>query len=80
MDGKAYQVKGDGTVHRVGGNEKTPYAAVTAFKAEYSLKVEEKVSSDRLKDNLTRSFPSKNTFQALKVTGTFKNMSCRSVA
>lgn len=79
LDGKAYQIKGDGTVHRVDGNEKTPYAAVTDFKAEHSLKVDKKVSSDRLKDKLTRSFTSENTFQAIKVTGSFKNISCRSV-
>lgn len=80
LDGNAYQVKGDGSVHRVGGNEKTPYAAVTAFKAEHSLKIDEKVSSDRLKETLTHSFTSKNTFQALKVTGSFKDISCRSVS
>lgn len=79
IEGAAYQVTVDGDVNKLSGEEKTPYAAVVNYQAEDDLAIEEVVSGDELKKSLKQQFSSKNTFQAVKVTGTFENLLCRSV-
>jgi acetolactate decarboxylase len=79
IEGKAYQVTVDGEVMELTGTEKTPYAAVAAFNGEAQLTVEELISQKAFKEKLKENFSSENTFQAVKVTGTFKNIRCRSV-
>lgn len=79
VDGIAYQVTVDGEILKVNGAEKTPYAAVTHFEAEDSLEIENNDPEENLKETLKSHFSSKNTFQAVKVTGTFHNILCRSV-
>jgi len=79
IDGIPYQVTIDGTVREVDRSEKTPYAAVVDFEKEATLDIDNLYSSEQLQEKLWESFSSKNTFQAIKVTGTFKDMHCRSV-
>lgn len=80
LNGKAYQVKVDGSVHELKGEEKTPYLAVTHFEAEKGIVVDEERTNREVEETLKKSFSSLNTFQAIKVTGTFIHMQCRSVA
>lgn len=79
IDGTAYQIKVDGSVIEADQSMKTPYAAVTPFEGENRVKIEEFHSAEAFKEKLINQFSSKNTFQAVKVTGTFKKMFCRSV-
>ncbi len=79
IDENAYQVKVDGTVIEVNHPINTPYAAVTHFNGEHRLEMDSHYSADDFKDKLVKEFTSENTFQAVRVTGTFKNMFCRSV-
>ena len=79
IDSIPYQVTVDGAVNQLSGEEKTPYAAVVDYKAEDDLVIDDNVSDEALKAFLKEHFSSQNTFQAVKVTGTFKNILCRSV-
>ena len=79
VDGAPFQVKVDGTVHEVDKRTKTPYVAVTNFEKEGEAAVTETLSSDQLKEKLKQTFSSVNTFQAVKVRGTFQKIHCRSV-
>lgn len=75
-----YQVKVDGSINKVGTEEKTPYVAITDFHREDVLEIDYHHSAEGLKDKLVQHFSSANTFQAVKVTGEFQKMHCRSVA
>jgi acetolactate decarboxylase len=79
VDGTPFQVKVDGTVHEVDKRTKTPYVAVTNFEKEGEVTVTETLSSNQFKEKLKQAFSSVNTFQAVKVKGTFQKMHCRSV-
>ncbi len=80
LDGTPYQITSDGTVGEVNGKVKTPYAAVIDFEQEGALKIEEAMTAEQLKEQLLAHFSSQNTFQAVRVTGQFKQMHCRAVA
>ena len=79
LDGVAYQIKVDGSVVEADSAIKTPYAAVTHFGAGNSFAVDAFHSKDAVKDRLVAEFAGKNTFQAVKMTGVFKDVLCRSV-
>lgn len=79
VDGVAYQVKIDGSVLEIEGRQSTPYAAVVHFQAEKSVEIDAPFTADEFKDKLRKAFSSLNTFQAVKVSGTFSKMHCRSV-
>lgn len=79
MDGIAYQVTVDGDIVELTGEEKTPYAAVVYFEAETELVIDRLISHEDFKEKLKENFSSQNTFQAVRVAGTFKNILCRSV-
>lgn len=79
IDGVACQVTVDGEIIELTGAEKTPYAAVVDFDAEAELAIDKVVWGEDFKEKLKGNFSSKNTFQAVKVTGIFKDILCRSV-
>lgn len=79
LDGKAYQVKADGSCHQVKGHHLTPYAVVTAFEPENLLEITSEQSRKSFEQIMTRYFSSINTFQAIKLKGTFKVITCRSI-
>lgn len=79
VDGTPFQVKVDGTVYEVDKRTKAPYVAVTNFEKEGEVAVTETLSSNQFKEKLKQAFSSVNTFQAVKVKGTFQKMHCRSV-
>lgn len=79
VNGTPFQVKVDGTVHEVDKRTKTPYVAVTNFEKEGEVAVTETLSGNQLKEKMKQAFSSVNTFQAVKVKGTFQKMHCRSV-
>ena len=79
IEGVPYQINVAGEVRKVTEDEKTPYAAITDFVAEDSFVVRELLSAEQLKEYLKKNFITKNTFQAVKIRGTFKEIICRSV-
>jgi acetolactate decarboxylase len=79
VDGTAYQVKADGSVHRVEAARKTPYALATHFDADKSFRVTEAVDFSGLVQRLDREFPNQNLPYAFRIEGTFPYVKARSV-
>ena len=80
IDGTAYQVKVDGAVLETNLPKHIPYAAVTHFDGENALEITSHHTKDEFQEEMVKAFATENTFQAIKATGTFNNMFCRSVA
>ena len=77
VDGIAYQGRSDGSVVRLNGEEKTPYAAVTDFTADKSVEITTPHTGDVLKETILAEEAGKNLFIAVKITGLFKNVHIR---
>ncbi|OPZ84429.1 MAG: Alpha-acetolactate decarboxylase [bacterium ADurb.Bin429] len=79
LDGKCYQIKSDGSVVKVSGTVTTPFAAVTMFNSDQTLKIEAPMSLADLETRIDAALPTANWFYAIKVTGTFTLVKARSV-
>lgn len=79
LDGVFYQVTATGAVLRPGPEVKTPFAAVTFFKADRTLPLRKGTTFKSFTAETEKVFPTRNAFYAVKVTGTFKMVKTRSV-
>ncbi len=79
LNGRFYQVLSDGTVVRVHGDATTPFAAVTTFKPDLWLTISQPTSFDQLTGLIDQVLPSEDFIYAIKVHGTFKDITTRSV-
>ena len=79
LDGRYYQIKGDGTVCIPDRDVLTPFASVAAFESECTTDLPKATDYDTLKRIVDREVPNMNLFCAVKVTGTFTAVKTRSV-
>jgi acetolactate decarboxylase len=79
LDGVFYQVRADGTVRTVADGMTTPFAVVTWFEPDISLSIDEPVNLSGLEGELQRAYPSENLFYAIRIDGTFSQLTARSV-
>lgn len=79
VDGKYYQVKGDGSVARAVSTARTPYAVITYFAPFSKIEMAGLSNMAELTAFLEDNIPSRNIFYAIKITGTFKYVKTRSV-
>ena len=79
LDGRFYQVRSDGIVSRVKGNETAPFAVVTTFDSAMRFNVTQSTSLAALSALIDKMLPSLNFFYAVKVHGTFSDITVRSV-
>jgi len=80
LDGKFYQIKTDGKAYLIPDTMKTPFAEVTFFNPDTTLKIRESIENyDQLKSYLNRLLSIKNIFYAIKIEGTFSYIKTRSV-
>ncbi len=79
LNGKFYQAKTDGKIYLVDDLMKTPFAVVTFFEADKTIKLDSGTGIDELKLSLNDILPTKNIFYAIKIEGTFKYIKARSV-
>lgn len=79
VDGQIYQVKSDGVAYAVEDQMKAPFAVVTYFLPDQTVKVTEPTDCEQLKTFLDSKLPTKNIPYAIKVTGTFAQLQTRSV-
>ncbi len=79
LDGVFYQVTATGAVLKPGPETRTPFAAVTFFKADRTVPLEKGLTFGRFTGEADKAFPTPNIFYAIKVTGTFSRMKLRSV-
>jgi len=79
LDGKYYQVKSDGVAYPVLNSMETPFACVTFFDADHEEKLPEGINYEELQKRMDTTFPTLNTFYAIKIEGIFSYMKTRSV-
>lgn len=79
LDGNIFQVKADGIAYPVADEAKTPFACVTFFEPENTLKIDQITDYEQLKNALDSMNANKNVFYAVKITGDFKYVKTRSV-
>ncbi|MGO2082174.1 acetolactate decarboxylase [Vagococcus sp.] len=77
LNGEAYQGRSDGALLKLTGEEWTPYAAVTSFKADETFYISHLSSDYQVKEKIIQTAQSENIFLAIKMTGIFKNMHFR---
>jgi acetolactate decarboxylase len=79
LDGGFYQIKADGRVYPVPGAMKTPFAAVTFFKAGRTHLIDRPVNFQQLLDYIDRLLPSPNLPYAVRIEGVFPSVKTRSI-
>ena len=79
LDGKFYQVTGEGEVNMIPGETLTPFTVVTFFNAEGSRSISDPLSYKELHSFLDEILPGLNTTYAIRIEGTFSYMKTRSV-
>jgi acetolactate decarboxylase len=79
VDGRAYQVRGDGVVVEVGPDRSTPFAIVTPFEPEGEFPSPLVGDLSELDARLDDALWEKNNFLAVRVDGRFASVTLRSV-
>ncbi|AGA29252.1 acetolactate decarboxylase [Singulisphaera acidiphila] len=79
LDGKAYQVRGDGQVLEVGPDRSTPFVVVTSFDQDGAFPCPPVGSLTDLEAHLNESLAQKNNFVAIRVEARFRSLTLRSV-
>lgn len=79
LDGKAYQVRGDGAVVEVTSDRSTPFAVVTRFDRDGEFPCPEVAGLADLDVRLDDALPQRNSFVAIRVDGHFASITLRSV-
>lgn len=80
LDGKVFQASSDGKVRQVPDTATTPFAAVTDFHPDAEFQLGPVANIAELAEQLDKRLPNTNQFFAIRLTGTFKMLSLRSVA
>lgn len=79
LDGRFWQVRFDGSISEAPADTRTPFAAVTNFRADTRFTVKG-ASITQLGELIDSQLPSKNLFYAIRVHGPFSVINTRSVA
>jgi len=79
IDGEVYRAKADGYIYQVNDTATTPFAAVTFFEADDTITIGSNTDYASLQSMIKENIPGPNLLYALKIEGTFENLSIRSV-
>jgi acetolactate decarboxylase len=79
LDGKPYQVGGDGVVHDVDSDRSTPFVVVTTFEQDGDFPCPQVGGLSDLDAHLEDALPQKNNFLAIRVDARFGSITLRSV-
>ena len=79
VDGQIYQIKSDGVATLVDDAQKTPFAVVTYFSPDQTIKIDKAMGCEDLKTYLDGLLPTANIPYAVKVSGVFGQLQTRSV-
>jgi acetolactate decarboxylase len=79
LDGRAYQVRGDGVVADVGPEATTPFAVVTPFDEDGAFACPKVSSLTELEARLDEALPQANAFVAVRIDGVLDSATLRSV-
>lgn len=76
-EGIAYVIESSGTIREVALGERSPFASVTFFESQKTLKITEALTKEQLDIEMLQAIEGMNSFHAVKVTGTFKTIKAR---
>lgn len=79
LDGRAWQVRGDGTVHEAPPGRSTPFAVVTFFRKDGEIPVPAAGSLEELEAVLNERLAGRNAFYVVRIDGDFARLVVRSV-
>jgi len=79
LGGACYRIKASGEALRVTADETSPFAAVTVFEPDITLRPEGPMSLDEVESFITSRIPDRGLIYAVKITGRFANVKTRSV-
>ena len=79
VDGTFYQIKADGKAFILPNDAKTPFAVVTVFAPEQSIKLPEKLNYEELQTFLSNQINKHNHIQAIRIDGRFSTLKVRSI-
>ncbi len=79
VDGKFYQIKIDGIAHEIPDDQKTPFAIVSFFEIDNSIKINGPLDFDQFIEYIDESIPTYNLVYLIIVEGNFDYIKTRSV-
>ena len=79
LDGRIYQITGDGSVKEVDENIMTPFACVTFYKPLTHDEIDHEMDYNAFLEWLDTLMPSPNLFYAIRIDGLFAHIRVRSV-
>jgi acetolactate decarboxylase len=79
LDGKFYQVRADGSVHRATDRRSSPFAAVTYLDRDSEVRLDQPLDLKALTALAEARLPSRNTFCMFRLDGDFAYVKTRSV-
>lgn len=79
LDGKVYQARSDGSVSAVAGTATTPFATVTFFDNDFSVKTAGPANVSELGSAISAKLPSQNLIYAIEFHGTFPSVKVRAI-
>lgn len=79
LDGEFWQVRSDGSVHRAGDDMMTPFAVVTMFEPDVTVRIDRSTDFDGLIALVDSLRPTENIFYAIRVRGEFASLKTKSV-
>jgi acetolactate decarboxylase len=79
LDGTVYQAKADGKIYPVEDSATTPFAAVTWFDRDISIKAVQPMNSTEYSRFITSHLPTENLVYAVQVKGTFPSVKVRAI-
>lgn len=79
LDGKVWQIRGDGSVGQIDGTTKTAFAAVTYFDEDIAFDCDAPLTLSELESTIEDALPSLNYPVAVVVKGNFTNLAARSI-
>ena len=78
VDGTFYQIKVDGKAYELAADARTPFAVVTHFTADQTVKMPGKLDLDALMAFLSKQITQSNHIQAVRIDGHFSTLKVRS--
>jgi acetolactate decarboxylase len=79
IDGHFYQMRSNGQLTEADDKDKVPFVNLVQFKADVQFSVRS-LTQTQLADVIDSLIPSKNHFYAIKVHGTFRDITTRAIA
>jgi acetolactate decarboxylase len=79
LDGKVYQITGEGRVSEVDDSTETPFVCVTFYDPHSTESIERDMTYPEFLDWLDILLPSHNIYYAIRIEGVFKYVKVRSV-